>query len=162
MLRNSMLVILALVAAPLRADDLAEKGRALFNKYQHAVVTVQLVLKSKFSVGGQGGQANESRQDVTGTVMDPSGLTVWSLSATDQTTRLAHGREASTTMTTPDAPAFNLGGKPAGISVMRALKAKSGGGLSMFNLQPENLTAIIVPADDILKAAKQVPAAGEE
>src|SRR5438067_2180863 len=65
------------------ADDLADKGRAIFKQHQHAVVTVQLVLKSKFSVGGRGGESNESRQDVTGTVVDPSGLTVLSLSATD-------------------------------------------------------------------------------
>src|SRR5438477_6314914 len=79
----SALALFTVLAAPCRADDLAEKGRAVFKKYQHAVVTVQLVLKSKFSVGGQGGQANESRQDVTGTVLEPSGLTVLSLSATD-------------------------------------------------------------------------------
>src|SRR5882724_1555909 len=66
-----------------QADDLADKGRAIFKQHQHAVVTVQLVLKSKFSVGGRGGESNESRQDVTGTVVDPSGLTVLSLSATD-------------------------------------------------------------------------------
>src|SRR5712672_1264220 len=65
------------------ADDLADKGRALFKKNQHSVVTVQIVLKSKFSVGGRGGESNESRQDVSGTVVDPSGLTVLSLSATD-------------------------------------------------------------------------------
>src|SRR5947209_9104014 len=64
------------------ADDLADKGRAIFKQHQHAVVTVQLVLKSKFSVGGRGGESNESRQDVTGTVVDPSGLTALPLSAT--------------------------------------------------------------------------------
>ena len=66
-----------------QADELSEKGRAVFKKYQHAVVTVELVLKNKFSMAGRGGEANESRQDVTGTVVDPSGLTVLSLSATD-------------------------------------------------------------------------------
>src|SRR5882724_4078655 len=65
------------------ADDLADKGRAIFKQHQHAVVTVQIVLKSKFSMSGRGGEANESRQDVTGTVVDPSGLAVLSLSATD-------------------------------------------------------------------------------
>ena len=84
------------------------------------------------------------------------------ISAIVQRPRLFYVPETSMTMTTLGAPAFNLEGKPVGIFVMRALKAKSGGGFSMFNLQPENLTAIIVPADDILKAAKQVPAAGEE
>src|ERR1041385_952300 len=84
MLQKSILFLLfAALATPCHADDLAEKGRAIFKKNQHAVVTVQIVLKSKFSMGGQGGQSTESRQDVTGTVIDPSGLTVLSLSATD-------------------------------------------------------------------------------
>src|SRR4051812_16732880 len=65
------------------SDELADKGRAIFKQNQHAVVTVQIVLKSKFSMAGRGAEANESRQDVTGTLVDPSGLTVLSLSATD-------------------------------------------------------------------------------
>src|SRR5215471_3306013 len=71
-----------------RADDIAEKGRAILAKNQHAVVTVQLVLKSKFSVPGAGGQTTESRSDATGTVIDPSGLTVLSLTATDPGTMI--------------------------------------------------------------------------
>jgi|ERR1044071_8999240 hypothetical protein len=246
-------------------DDLADKGRAIFKKHQHAVVTVELVLKSKFSVAGRGGEANESRQDVTGTIVDPSGLTVLSLSATDpsqmlqtmmgggsddenrfkmetelgdvkmllddgtelpaevvlrdrdldlafirpkakvttpltaldltqnakaeildqvialnrlgnaagrayaasverisaivQRPRLFYVPDSSMTTTTMGAPAFTLDGKPLGIFVMRAMKSKSGGGGSMFSFQPDNLTGIILPASDILKAAKQAPAA---
>jgi hypothetical protein len=34
--------------------------------------------------------------------------------------------------------------------------------MGMFSLQPDNLTTVIVPAQDILKGAKQVPAAEEE
>ena len=59
-------------------DELGEKGRAIFAKNRLCVVTVELVLKSKFM-----GRSNEARQDATGTVVDPSGLTVLSLSATD-------------------------------------------------------------------------------
>src|SRR5689334_321172 len=70
-------------SAACHADDLADKGRAIFKQHQHSVVTVQLVLKSKFSMAGRGAESNESRQDVTGTVVDPLGLTVLSLSATD-------------------------------------------------------------------------------
>src|SRR5579859_489228 len=65
------------------ADELGDKGRDVFKKYRHSVVTVQIVVKTKFSMGGMGGPGNESRQDVTGTIIDPSGLTVLSLSATD-------------------------------------------------------------------------------
>jgi hypothetical protein len=34
--------------------------------------------------------------------------------------------------------------------------------MSMFNAQRENVTGIIVPAEDILKAVKQVPPPGGE
>ncbi len=71
---------LAGLALPARADDVAQKGRDLFTKNQHAVVTVQAVLKMS-----RGGRSNENRQDLTGTVVDPSGLTVLALSACDPT-----------------------------------------------------------------------------
>src|SRR4051794_778112 len=75
--------ILAIAVATSKADELADKGRAIFKQHQHSVVTVQLVLKSKFSMGGRGAESAESRQDVTGTLVDSSGLAVLSLSATD-------------------------------------------------------------------------------
>jgi hypothetical protein len=257
-----------MVSWPCRADDLIEKGRAIFKKNQHSVVTVQIVVKSKFSMGGMGGQSNESRQDVTGTVVDPSGLTVVSLSATDpgqmvqtmiaglsdddskfkmdtelsdikilledgtevpseivlrdkdkdlafirpknklstplvpidltksskadvldqvialnrlgnaagrayaasverisavvERPRLFYVPETSMTTTTLGAPAFTLDGKVLGLFVMRALKGQGGGGMGMFSMQAQNITGIIVPADDVLKAVKQVPAFGED
>jgi hypothetical protein len=259
--------LFALLAAPCRADDLASRGRAIFKKYQHTVVTVQIVLKSHVSMSGMGGQSSESRQDVTGTVVDPAGLTVLSLTATDpgqmmQTimsgmsdedskfkmetelsdvkillddgtevpaevvlrdrdqdlafirpkTKLAAplaaldltnsgkaelldqvvalnrlgsaaGRayaasiervsaivtrprffyvpESGANATTLGAPAFTLEGKTLGIFVMRSLKGHGGAGMSMFAVQPDNLTGIIIPADQVLKAAKQVPAVAE-
>ena len=45
---------------------------------------------------------------------------------------------------------------------MRALKGKGGGGMGMLNFQADNMTAIILPAEDILKAAKQAPASADE
>ena len=65
------------------AEDFSEKGRAIFNKNRTSVVTVQLVLKTRFSMSGGPGQSSETRQDVTGTVLDSSGLIVLSLTATD-------------------------------------------------------------------------------
>jgi len=73
--------LLAGLAVPCPADELAAKGREIFNQNQHAVVTVQEVLK--MSAGGGGGRANESKQDLTGTVVDATGLTVLALSACD-------------------------------------------------------------------------------
>jgi hypothetical protein len=81
---SSHLILAALIlglagsAFPSRADELAEKGREIFNKNQHGVVTVQVVLKISTA-----GRSSENRQDLTGTVVDPSGLTVLALSACD-------------------------------------------------------------------------------
>ena len=69
----------AVLAGVSRADDLAEKGRDIFNKNQHGVVTVQVVLKAT----APSGRSSEAKQDLTGTVLDPSGLTVLALSACD-------------------------------------------------------------------------------
>jgi hypothetical protein len=249
-------------------DDLAEKGKAIFKKNQHAVVTVELVLKNKFSMSGMAGQANESRQDATGTVVDPSGLTVMSLSATDpaqlfqnlmsaasdednrfkmetelsdlkillddgteipaevilrdkdldlafirpkakvsspmtaldlagtgkaeildqiitlnrlgsaagraysasidrisaivQRPRLFYVPDSSFNTAALGAPAFTLDGKVLGIFVMRSMKNKSGGGLGLFSFQADNMTGVIVPAEDVLKGMKQVPGVAEE
>jgi hypothetical protein len=262
-------LLLSLLTARSFADDLAEKGRAVFKQYRHTVVTVSIVLKSKISVGGMGGQSNEARQEVTGTVLDPSGLIVLSLSATDpgqlmqtfmggmdgseedaklkmetelsdlkillddgtevpaevvlrdkdldlayikpkdklttpmealdfskggkvdlldqiislnrlgntvgrayaasldrisavvERPRLFYVPANGMTSATLGAPAFSLDGKPLGIFVMRTMKSH-GGGMSMLSLQSDNLTTVIVPAQDILKGAKQVPAAEEE
>jgi hypothetical protein len=270
-LLQSFLAVLAMVSwlSPCDADELADKGRAIFKKNRHSVVTVQIVVKSRFSMGGMGGQSNESRQDVTGTVVDPSGLTVLSLSATDpgqmvqsmmagmsddeskfkmdteisdikilledgtevpaeivlrdkdkdlafirpknklgspltaldlsqsakaevleqvialnrlgnaagrayaasverisavvERPRLFYVPETSMTTTTLGAPAFTLDGKVLGLFVMRSMKGSGGGGgFGMFNMQAQNMAGIIVPADDILRAVKQVPAVGED
>jgi len=248
------------------ADDLADKGKTIFKQNQHAVVTVEIVLKNKMSMGGRSGEGSESRQDVTGTVIDPGGLTVLSLSATDpgqliqsmmsggsdeeskfkmetelsdikillddgsevpsevvlrdkdldlafirpkdkvsspmaaldltgagkaeildqiislnrlgraagraysasverisaivQRPRLFYVPETSATTTTLGSPAFTLDGKVLGIFVMRSLKSR-GGGMGMFSVQPENIAGIILPADAVLKAAKQAPTTPE-
>jgi len=80
MTRFAVACLLAGLAFTSRADELAEKGREIFKKNQRAVVTVQEVLK--MSPAG-GSRANESKQDLTGTVLDGSGLTVLALSACD-------------------------------------------------------------------------------
>ncbi|MDB6064445.1 MAG: hypothetical protein JWR26_653 [Pedosphaera sp.] len=74
------LLLLASLGAPLRADELAEKGRGIFEKNQHAIVTVQVVLKAS---SGSSSRSSETKQDLTGTVVDPSGLTVVALSSAD-------------------------------------------------------------------------------
>src|SRR5438552_7544694 len=256
--------LLACLVASSRADELADKGRDIFRKNQRAVVTVQVVVKMNFSVPGMGGQANESRQDVTGTVVDPSGLTVLALSScepgdmiqsmmagmSDEDTKFKMETELSDvklllddgtelpadivlrdkdldlafvrpvtkpaspmtaldlsksataqildqvitlnrlgkaagrayaasverisavvqkprlfyipgsemTSTELGSPAFSLDGTVLGVFVMRSVSEK-GGGLGMFNFRPQGLTTIILPAADILKAARQAPEA---
>jgi hypothetical protein len=71
---------LAGMATRCPADELAVKGRDIFNKNQQAVVTLQVVLKMSYSGAAK---ANETRQEITGTVVDASGLTVLALSAAD-------------------------------------------------------------------------------
>lgn len=71
---------IAAPAVPARADDLAQKGRDIFQQHQQAVVTVQVVLKMSYSGAGR---SSETPQELTGTVVDPSGLTVLALSACD-------------------------------------------------------------------------------
>ena len=260
----SFMSLLASLALLSRADEVADKGREIFKKNQRAVVTVQVVVKMKFSVPGMGGQANESKQDVTGTVVDPSGLTVLALSSCEpgdmiqsmmagvsdedmkfkmetelsdvklllddgtelpadivlrdkdldlafvrpvtkpaspmtaldlsksataqvldqvitlnrlgkaagrayaasverisavvQKPRLFYIPGSEMTSTALGSPAFSLDGNVLGVFVMRSVSQK-GGGMGMFNFRPQGLTTIILPAADILKAARQAPEA---
>ena len=255
LLSSLLLLTLAGLALPAQADDLAQKGREIFKQHQQAVVTVQVVLKMSYSGADR---SSETRQDVTGTVVDPSGLTVLALSAcdpsemyqrmisggssqykletevTDLKLLLADGTElpaeivlrdkdldlafirpktkpaapmaavdlsksapaqlldqvitlnrlnsaagraysasverisavlqkprtfyipdSTMTATTLGSPAFALDGNLVGIFVMRAVNSKGGATRSYR----DNMTSIILPAEDILKAAKQAPEA---
>jgi S1-C subfamily serine protease len=243
------------LAAVCHADDFADKGREVFKNYQHAVVTVQAVLKTTSSGNGRSSNPREVKQDLTGTVIDPSGLTVVALSSVDPaefykrmsdefktvdtqindlklllddgtevpseivlrdrdldlafirpktkpTTPMAAvdlskssavellepvitlnrlnraaGRAYSASVERIDAviqkprtfyipdttqsttslgsPAFALNGNIVGIFVMRGVTGGDSGGSNMR----ENMTAILIPAEDILKGAKQAPEA---
>jgi hypothetical protein len=81
-------VILALTSLAGRlsvahADEAAVAGRALLDRHKNSVVTVRLVIKLKSSFMGADSHENEHKGEVTGTVIDPNGLTVVSLAATD-------------------------------------------------------------------------------
>ena len=71
------------IGQTLRADDIAEKGRAILEKNQDAVVTIQVVMKGKWEMKGYNQPAQEMKQDITGIVIEANGLTVTSLSGTD-------------------------------------------------------------------------------
>ena len=69
------------------ADDPAEAGRRVLGRYQDAVVTLKFVLNYTMSMAGRD-QQSESKTEAVGTVIDPSGLTVISLSAIDPSAML--------------------------------------------------------------------------
>jgi S1-C subfamily serine protease len=252
---NLIAMAWTLWAATCHADELADKGRDIFKKNQHAVVTVQAVLKTTSSGNGRSSNPREDKQDLTGTVIDPSGLTVLALSSVDpvelyrrisdeyktvetqvndlklllddgteipseivlrdkdldlafirpktkpsapmaavdlskssavemlepvialnrlsraagraysasieridaviQKPRTFYIPDSSQSTTSLGSPAFALNGNIVGIFVMRAVSAGESGGRNMR----ENMTAILIPAEDILKGAKQAPEA---
>jgi len=75
-----------------------------------------------------------------------------------QKPRLFYVPGSEMTSTTLGSPAFSLDGSVLGVFVMRSVSEK-GGGIGMFNFRPQGLTTIILPAADILKAARQAPEA---
>lgn len=84
--RYTGLVALSLclaAALPARASEDAEAGRAILNNNKAAVVTIQMVVKISSSFGGGNTSENESKEEATGTVISPEGLTVLALSSTD-------------------------------------------------------------------------------
>ena len=70
------------VTAGVRADDSAVAGRKVLAKHQDVVVTVRLVVGYNISYGGRD-QQSESKTEAIGTVIDPGGLTVISLTTID-------------------------------------------------------------------------------
>ncbi len=65
-------------------DEAAEKGRAILEANRAATVTIRSVISLSM-----GGQQQEFPTEANGTVVDPTGLTVLSLSAVDPTPRLS-------------------------------------------------------------------------
>ncbi len=103
-----------------RADDAAKSGREILAKCQSAVVTVKLAIKQSMSMGGHD-QKSESKTETTGTVIDPSGLTVVSLATTDPASAMKD-------------------------TYMRAMAAR-GADMSQFKLESELTDVKIVLAD---------------
>lgn len=99
MSRSLMGVVVAMALLicgfPVSADELAEQGRQVLDQYKKSVVTINLVIKQQFSMSGFGSQDQESKEEVTGTVIDPSGLTVVALSTTDPTSMIQSMMEMS-------------------------------------------------------------------
>jgi len=86
-------------------------------------------------------------------------VSVERITAVVQKPRLFYIPDSGLTSSALGSPAFALDGNILGVFVMRSVNTKSGGGMGMFNFQPEGLTAIILPAADILKGAPPAPEA---
>lgn len=67
---------------PARADDLAKIGRQIAEKNQQAVVTVENVIKTRISYGGEE-NTEETKNTIQGLIVDASGLVVTSLASID-------------------------------------------------------------------------------
>ena len=71
-------ICVMVLAAPAFADDVAA-ARDILAKYGDSVVSVSMVFKTQMSMEGRAGSNDELKQEVRGTIIDPSGLTVVSL-----------------------------------------------------------------------------------
>ena len=78
-----VLCVLCGFAVNLKAQDEAARGRDVFKKNHGSVITLEVVIKSK--MGFRSGEGRESKQEISGTVIDPSGLTAVALSSIDPT-----------------------------------------------------------------------------
>ena len=87
-------LVLAAVSA-IGEDDVPAKARRVFEQHKDATVTVELVVKERYSMSGRSAQERESTQEVTGVVMDPAGLIVTALSSVDPTSMYQSMAEAS-------------------------------------------------------------------
>lgn len=78
-----VLAAMIVVVSSASGDDLQSQGKAVLDAHQSAVVTVQLVLSEKTSMGGMGSEESEMKLEATGFFINPEGLCVVALSATD-------------------------------------------------------------------------------
>jgi S1-C subfamily serine protease len=78
-----MMVALLGGGLPAQAQDQRDAMRGVAKKWQDAIVNVRVSLKVRMSMGGREVQSMDDIVEAVGTVIDPSGLTVMSLSSLD-------------------------------------------------------------------------------
>lgn len=82
---TTLLAALLLAGQAIASED-AIAGREIMKNNTPAVVTVQMVIKISASFGGGNTNEQESKEEATGTIIRPDGLTVLALSSTDPST----------------------------------------------------------------------------
>jgi S1-C subfamily serine protease len=75
--------VAGLVASSARAQSAEEMGRAVFEAHRGAVITIECVVKTKFSFQGRPAEEDESKIEATATLISPEGLAVTALSTVD-------------------------------------------------------------------------------
>lgn len=123
-------------SAPLAAVDLTKTGKV-------RVLDQVIALNRLGSAAGRAASASAER-----------------ISAIVEKPRLFYVPETGMTSTALGAPAFTLTGDLLGIFVMRASKGRAGAG--GVTVQGGNVMGIIIPAEDVLKASKQIPPEAEK
>ncbi len=78
-----LLVALLCGAVPVQGQDQRAAMREVAKKWQGAIVNVRVSLKVRMSMGGREVQSMDDIVEAVATVIDPSGLTVMSLSSLD-------------------------------------------------------------------------------
>lgn len=82
-MRAGGLIALLLWAVPAAAQNDRGAYRDVAKKWQDAIVNVRVSLKVRMSMGGREVQSMDDTVEAVGTVIDPSGLTVMSLTSLD-------------------------------------------------------------------------------
>src|SRR5690349_10835586 len=77
------IVLILARAAALSAQNARQASRDVAKKWQGAIVNVRVSLKVRMSVGGREVQSMDDTVEAVATVIDPSGLTVMSLTSLD-------------------------------------------------------------------------------
>ena len=76
-----LILALFLTSNPSAAQDTRAAARDLVKKWQDAIVNVRVVVKTRMSMAGREVQSSDDTIEVVGTVIDPGGRTVVSLSS---------------------------------------------------------------------------------
>ena len=78
-----LIAVMLAHGVPAHAQDQRGTMRAIATKWQDAIVNVRVSLKVRMSMGGREVQSMDDTVEAVATVIDPSGLTVMSLSSLD-------------------------------------------------------------------------------
>jgi hypothetical protein len=76
-----LLSVAVALAADAQTRAASEAERAIFRKWQPAVATVRLVVKTRMVMDGREVQSSEDEVETPATILDPSGLAIVSLAA---------------------------------------------------------------------------------